>query len=235
VGLLPRAATIRAMSRPPDEDLPHPSAEPPAERLAERLEARAEPPRPILMAALHELGQIDRAVYRAIAVTPSPTLDEPLRRISTLANNSAMWIGVAGALFVAGGRTGRRAAATGLVAVGVNSAIVNLPMKFAGRRSRPDREGAGVPRQRWVPMPTSTSFPSGHSASAFAFTEAVTSVLPGFTIPLRSLATIVAYSRVHTGVHYPGDVVVGSLVGATIGEAVGLIARRVARRRHRRE
>jgi membrane-associated phospholipid phosphatase len=221
-------------ARPPE--LPaEPPAKPPAERLAERLDAHPTRRRSTLAAALHELGEVDRAVYRAIAATPSPTLDEPLRRISTLANNSALWVGVSGVLLVAGGRTGRRAAVTGLVALGVNSAIVNLPMKFAGRRSRPDREGAGVPRQRWVPMPTSTSFPSGHSASAFAFTEAVAGVLPRFTIPLRSLAAVVAYSRVHTGVHYPGDVVVGSLVGATIGEAVGLIARRVARRRHRRE
>jgi len=207
----------------------------PAERLAERLELRPTPRRSAAARALHELGQVDLAVYRAIASTPTPTLDEPLRRLSGLANHSKLWLGVAGALFAFGGRTGRRAAVTGLVAVGVNSAAVNLPMKFASGRARPDREAAGVPEERHVPMPTSTSFPSGHSASGFAFAGAVAGSMPGLAVPLRGLAAAVAYSRVHTGVHYPGDVVVGSLVGATIGEATALAARALRRRRARAE
>jgi undecaprenyl-diphosphatase len=211
-----------------------PSPGPPAERLAERLEARPSPRRSTAAAALHELGQVDLAVYRAIALTPTPTLDEPLRRLSALANHSKLWIGVAAGLFVFGGRTGRRAALTGLVAVGVNSAVVNVPMKLASGRARPDREAAGVPAQRHVPMPTSTSFPSGHSASGFAFAGAVAGTVPGLAVPLRGLASAVAYSRVHTGVHYPGDVLVGSLAGATIGEAIALAARGLRRRRDRR-
>ncbi len=176
---------------------------------------------------------MDLAVYRAIALTPTPTLDDPLRRLSGLANHSKLWIGVAGALFALGGRTGRRAALIGLAALGVNSAVVNLPMKVASGRARPDRETAGVPEQRRVPMPASTSFPSGHSASGFAFAGAVAGSLPGLAIPLRGLAAAVAYSRVHTGVHYPGDVIVGSLVGATVGEATALGARALRRRRAR--
>jgi membrane-associated phospholipid phosphatase len=106
-------------------------------------------------------------------------------------------------------------------------------MKFASKRARPDRETAGVPRHRWVPMPDSTSFPSGHSASGFAFAGAVAGSMPGLAIALRGLAATVAYSRVHTGVHYRGDVVAGSLIGATVGEAVGLATRAMIRRRAR--
>ena len=179
---------------------------------------------------LHELAETDRAVYQAIASTPSPTLDAPLRRLSNLANHSKLWVGIAGGIALLGGRRGRRAAVTGLMALGLNSALVNLPMKRASRRARPDRDAAGVPETRWVPMPTSTSFPSGHSASAFAFAGGVAGVLPVLAAPLRGLAAAVAYSRVHTGVHYPGDVVVGSLVGATIGEATATVARVVRRR-----
>ena len=178
-----------------------------------------------------ELGAIDRAVYGAIASTPTPTLDEPLRRLSNLASHSKLWLGVAGAMFGLGGPTGRRVAVTGVVAIGVTSAVVNLPMKFATRRARPDRDTAGVPGQRRVPMPETTSFPSGHSASAFAFAGAVGASLPELAVPLRGLAAAVAYSRVHTGVHYPGDVVVGSLVGTTIGQATALAARALFRRR----
>ena len=189
------------------------------------MEARATPRRSVAAKALHELAQVDLAVYRAIAVTPTPTLDEPLRRLSGLANHSKLWVGAAAALFALG-PTGRRAAATGLIAVGINSAVVNLPMKLASRRDRPDRDAAGVPEGRHVPMPTSTSFPSGHAASAFAFAGAVAGSMPVFGALLRGLAAAVAYSRVHTGVHYPGDVIVGSVIGATIGQTTALAASR---------
>jgi undecaprenyl-diphosphatase len=69
-------------------------------------------------------------------------------------------------------------------------------------------------------MPASTSFPSGHAASAFAFAYAIGRHLPGLAVPIRLLAAGVAYSRVHTGVHYPGDVVVGSIAGAGTGAMV---------------
>ena len=179
---------------------------------------------------LRQIAAVDREVYRAIATVPTPALDEPLRRLSAVADHSKLWVGIAATVAVVGGRRGRRAAVTGVIALGLNSALVNMPMKRASRRARPDRHGAGVPADRWRPMPTSTSFPSGHSASAFAFAGAVSAVVPALTIPLRGLATAVAYSRVHTGVHYPGDVLAGCLVGATIGEATAIAGRAVARR-----
>ena len=79
---------------------------PPAERLAEVMEARATPRRSVAAKALHELAQVDLAVYRAIAGTPTPTLDEPLRRLSGLANHSKLWVGAATALFALGGHEG---------------------------------------------------------------------------------------------------------------------------------
>ena len=65
-----------------------------------------------------------------------------------------------------------------------------------------------MPEARWVPMPTSTSFPSGHSASAAAFAVAVSDVVPALRVPLGAVAGTVAFSRVYVGVHYPGDVLV---------------------------
>ena len=66
-------------------------------------------------------------------------------------------------------------------------------------------------------MQGSASFPSGHSASSFAFATAVGDYLPPLVLPLRFLAGAVAYSGVHIGVHYPADAVVGSLVGVAVG------------------
>jgi undecaprenyl-diphosphatase len=62
-------------------------------------------------------------------------------------------------------------------------------------------------------MPDSTSFPSGHAASAFAFAFAISRETPRLAVPIWLLAGAVAHSRVHTGVHYPSDVVIGSILG----------------------
>jgi membrane-associated phospholipid phosphatase len=202
--------------------MPTPAAE---ERLAGRLAAQQPggpgTARAKAITALTELGQIDRAVYRAVAGTPTPVLDPPVRRLSTVADRSRLWLGVAAAMAAAGGPDGRRAAGAGLLAIAVDSAVVNVGFKFAARRRRPDREAAGVPALRQVPMPHSASFPSGHTASGFAFANAVGQSLPMAAAPLRLLASAVGYSRVHTGVHYPGDVVLGAVIGASIGELVG--------------
>ena len=158
-------------------------------------------------------------------------MDEPLRQLSRAANNSLLWLAIAAAIAATGGRRARRAATVGIAALTIDSAIVNLVLKPMRDRARPARVAAGVPEHRQVPMPSSSSFPSGHSASAFAFATAVSGTQPQLAVPMRALATAVAYSRVHTGVHYPSDVVVGSLVGAIIGEAAALTARTL---RHRR-
>ncbi len=220
------------MSETPD--VPDGSA-PPAARLSSRLEpggaAEAHGFEPIL----HELAALDLAVYRAIAITPTPHLDEPMRRLTELADHSKLWLSVAAVIAATGGRTGRRVATAGVAALAVNSLIVNVPLKRAGRRTRPDREAAQVPMERQVAMPSSPSFPSGHSASGFAFAAAVGGTLPVVAAPLRLVASAVAYSRVHTGVHYPGDVIIGALIGTTIGEGVTVVSRWLDRRRTTRD
>jgi len=178
-----------------------------------------------------DLGRLDRAVYGAIADTPTPNLDVPLRELSSLANHSKLWFMIAGGLALFGGERGRRGAIAGVVSVGVASLIANAVVKPFAQRRRPDREGEGVPDAREVTMPTSTSFPSGHSASAFAFASAVGTEIPAIGGPLRGLAGAVAYSRVHTGVHYPTDVIIGSIIGASIGD-VTLSLLRYGKRQH---
>src|SRR5215469_9384033 len=191
-----------------------------AQQLADQLVRQGGPVRQRAAEELRELGALDQAIYCAVAATPTPALDEPLRRLSNAANNSRLWLATAAGLSVVGGSAGRRAAVRGVVAIGVTSALVNLAVKSVWSRQRPDRAGIGVPVGRNVPMPVSTSFPSGHAASGFAFAAAIGHDQPWLGLALRFLSATVAYSRVHTGVHYPGDVVVGSLIGEGIGQAV---------------
>jgi membrane-associated phospholipid phosphatase len=167
---------------------------------------------------LEDAERIDVALYAAIARTPTPALDRVMGRLSRAADYSRLSIASAGLLALTGGRPGRRAAATGLACIGVTATVVNLVVKPLGRRRRPDRTAENVPLARHVKMPASTSFPSGHSAAAFAFATGVGQVMPAAAVPLRGLAVLVAYSRVHTGVHYVGDVVTGALIGTVLAQ-----------------
>ncbi len=169
---------------------------------------------------LGDLSRVDHAIYRAVASTPTPALDAPLRRLSNAANHSLIWVVAAGAMAVVGGVSGRRAALAGLTSVAISSAAVNVALKSLYPRERPDRGAAGVVFSRQTRMPESASFPSGHSASGFAFATAVGLQVPMLSFPLGMLAAAVAYSRVHSGVHYPGDTIVGSLTGVVVGLTV---------------
>jgi membrane-associated phospholipid phosphatase len=180
---------------------------------------------PWLAESLHELDGIDQATYRAVAATASPTLDTALSWLSTAADHSKLWLAIAGVLALRDGRP-RRAAVLGVASVGLASATVNIAAKRLLSRARPDQAAAMVPAARRVRMPASGSFPSGHAASAFAFAAAVGSELPAASFPLHLLAAAVAYSRVHTGVHYPADVVFGSLAGTAAAAVVRYGARK---------
>src|SRR6478672_1212954 len=113
-----------------------------------------------------ELSRLDAAVYTAIAATPTPALDSAFRRLSRAADYSRLWLGSSVVLFALGGERGRRAAENGLASLVLTSTVVNLLLKPLGNRRRPDRDRHNVPSTRYVAMPRTKSWPSGHAASA---------------------------------------------------------------------
>jgi len=161
---------------------------------------------------------LDRWLMRRSFRARSPALDRSLVAITRAASYSRLWLLIAGALAGFGGRRGRRAAGRGLVAIAIAATVANGPAKLLVRRRRPFSRS----RPTLIRTPRSTSFPSGHSAAAFAFATGACAELPTLAPVLVPLAGAVAYSRVHTGVHYPSDVAAG--VGIGIGS--GLLAAR---------
>jgi undecaprenyl-diphosphatase len=144
-----------------------------------------------------------------------------LPRLTRAADHSVLWFATAAACALAG-RRGRRAALRGVASLTVASALANGPLKWSVRRARPAL--THVPSLRQLPrQPWTTSFPSGHSASAAAFATGVALQWPLVGVPVAVTAGAVAYSRIYTGVHYPGDVAAG--VG--LGVASALVIRRV--------
>ncbi|MCZ4558988.1 diacylglycerol kinase family enzyme/membrane-associated phospholipid phosphatase [Rhodococcus sp. PvR044] len=140
--------------------------------------------------------------------------DRGLRALSRAADHGVLWFGISAALFAIGGRP-RRAAVRGLLSLGGASALTNAVLKPILPRRRPPVGWVAEHRQARR-VPTSSSFPSGHSASAAAYVTGVALESPATAALLAPVAAAVAYSRVHIGVHWPSDVVVGAAVGGGI-------------------
>ena len=167
---------------------------------------------------------LDRNLFEWVAQRRAPGLDRTLPQLSLAASYSRLWMAIAALIAVFCQRRGRRAAAEGMIAIAVTSAVANMAVKPLVRRRRP---GGSVPEERRLEQPDSTSFPSGHSASAAAFAGAVGGQLRPMRIPLNTLAALVGFSRVYTGVHYPGDVVVGWLLGKAVAGIVHQVSLRL--------
>lgn len=164
---------------------------------------------------MDRLAALDRGTARRVAQADSPVLDRVMPRLGRLANHGVLWIALAIGLRATGNRWARRAAWRGLGGIAAASVAANLVGKGLTARDRPSFE---VPIARRLPhAPRTSSFPSGHAASAAAFATGVALEMPGLAAPVIVLALGVGTSRVVTGVHYPSDVLAGFAIGAAAG------------------
>ena len=97
----------------------------------------------------------------------------------------------------------------------IAGAASNVLAKNLAHRARPAGEVA--PARRPGRKPVTTSFPSGHAASAAAFATGVGLELPALAAPLGGLAAAVGLARVVNGVHFPSDIAGGFAVGVSVG------------------
>jgi membrane-associated phospholipid phosphatase len=163
------------------------------------------------------VAALDRAAVLRIARADSPVLDRLMPELSVLANHGKLWIALAIGLRLTGYRRAGRAAWRGLGSLAAASATANLIGKGLASRTRPD---ADVPAARRLPeAPWTSSFPSGHSASAAAFATGAVLEMPELAPGVIVLAAAVGTSRVVTGVHYPSDVLAGFAIGVAAGVA----------------
>jgi undecaprenyl-diphosphatase len=167
------------------------------------------------MASLASLHDLDRKLFERVASAELHRAHPVLTRLGRAADHGVLWLCCAAALGALGDRTARRAALRGTVALGLASAVSNGLAKPLLRRGRPDT--GAVPLRRLLHRPPlTTSFPSGHTASAAAFTTGLALESPLLGAAAAPLAAGVATSRVYTGAHYPGDVLAGAALGASL-------------------
>lgn len=162
----------------------------------------------------------DAAVFQDLAQRHWPAAGPVLPRLSRSANHGLLWMGAAAGMAAFGGSArARRAALRGIASLAVASAAINTVGKGAVRRQRPILDAVPVIRQL-KRQPVTTSFPSGHAASAAAFATGVALESKGWGAVVAPVALSVAASRVYTGVHYPSDVLAGAALG--VGAAFAL-------------
>ncbi|MFA1543345.1 bifunctional phosphatase PAP2/diacylglycerol kinase family protein [Actinomadura monticuli] len=172
---------------------------------------------------LRRLGRADRWAFDQVAAARLRGLEYVLPRLSRFADHGVLWFTTAGVMGLTGRARLRRAALRGSIAIAVASPAVNILGKQAFRRKRPVVDLVPPIRIRWK-LPTSHAFPSGHSASAAAFATGVALEAPRpVAVPVAATAAAVAFARVYTGAHYPGDVLAGLGIGALAGLGTRLV------------
>jgi undecaprenyl-diphosphatase len=169
---------------------------------------------------LQRIHGLDSAVEAWAAGRRSGPIDATAHLLSSAADRSKLWAAIALVRALTDRETGRQAGARALVTVAIQTALVEGLVKRATRRDRP---GSDVPLKFHARRPPSTSFPSGHAASAAAAAILLADGRPRWRAPLGLLALGVAWSRVQTGLHHVSDV----LAGLALGAAVGLLVRRL--------
>ena len=99
----------------------------------------------------------------------------------------------------------------------ISTSLLVVVVKRVVRRTRPAEE------LHASTLPDRFSFPSGHTAAAFALAIAMFGAAPVLAPFLLVLAICVAYGRMYLGVHYPIDVAAGAAIGLVTGSVVALV------------
>ncbi len=179
-----------------------------------------------------------RLFYLINATWSHPALDLPMAVLSSW----AFWgplVAIAGVLLaIFGGFRGRAAVVCAALAVGMTDGIVVDAIKNAVGRPRPNQVLEGVrmvdlqnarPRLLAVFKPVKVeysrpsiqpvrgiSFPSGHASNNFAVAVVLAIFYRRFGWLYFIPATLIAYSRIYVGSHYPTDTVVAMVIGAGV-------------------
>jgi membrane-associated phospholipid phosphatase len=172
------------------------------------------------LTARGKLRELDDGLFKGVNRDRGPVADRVFDRVTDL---GSFWAALGGAAAIAG--TGRRRAAADALAAASGAWLLGQGVKKLFGRARP--YDAMTEMRLLVGRQMGTSWPSSHPLVFTAFATVAARDLEvgrGGRAVLGGLSGLVAYSRVHVGVHYPSDVVGGVLLGRAFGRAWAALA-----------
>lgn len=117
----------------------------------------------------------------------------------------------------------RRVGLTALIAITFSLLICNIIIKPLVHRARPFEVYQYI--TVLINYPTDFSFPSGHASSSFSVALVLMHAYKKKGAGFLILATLIAFSRLYVGVHYPTDILGGILTGILSGVLAVLVVK----------
>jgi undecaprenyl-diphosphatase len=159
------------------------------------------------------IADFDEAVDKWFDRVRSPAADRVVYRLSSAADQSLIWHALGTAQSLVHGGDVKRAVRFS-IAMGVESALTNGPVKSVFRRVRP-ADYSTIEFSYGLRRPITSSFPSGHATAAFC----AATLLGGGPV-WYAAAAAVASTRIYVRLHYASDVIAGAALGLGLGLAL---------------
>lgn len=163
------------------------------------------------------IGNLDLGILRFINDNlHNPIMDKIMIIITSLGNGGVIWIGIT-LIFIITKRYRKIGImmACGLI---LNALLGEVILKNIIKRPRPFMNLSEI--NLLVKIPTTYSFPSGHTASSFVVVGIIFSTLKKYRWQALTLAVLIAFSRLYLFVHYPSDIIGGIILGVISSKIV---------------
>ena len=160
------------------------------------------------------LKKIDNTIFRWINVKfRNKTFDKIMPIITSAGNLGIVWIIISVLLMTK--QDYRVLGLMILMAIIITNILVDGIIKHIVKWKRPFYGDSD--KELLISRPITYSFPSGHTASSFAVAAVFIETDNAASLEIILLASLIAFSRIYLGVHYPSDVIGGGIIGFLCG------------------
>ena len=172
------------------------------------------------------LNDLDLSLLVAIQGTRNAFFDAVMSAVSFLGNGGLIFIVLTVVLLIV--QKTRRCGVCAASALVLDALLCNVILKPLIARPRPfDLYNVFLRSDILIALPNDFSFPSGHTAAAFAFSTAIFCENKKCGAAAYAFSVLMGCSRLYLAVHYPTDVFAGAVLGIACGAAAVLICRAV--------